>query len=629
MAPVAPTILFKTTSFWLHIISLLAVINHGVDSLASPASALQKTRSTTTSSSVSSSSYVPHIVHFRVQQLPRPRTCTLHSSLRVTENGSYDGDDKVKSSELSLDIDGKISSWARFVAALPKLINQQAAVNTGSVALDKKSGRHHWRLLILPTDDLDRRILSLAIPTMLNFMVVPLVNAVDTFYVGQLADPMALAAQAAANQCFFSIYFMAAFLPTITSPLVAGAIGKGDWDAAKERVCESLFLSNVLGGTFSFLMIAFPKVVLRLVLPSSLTDAPSTVIGASMSVMDYAIPYLRWRALGMIPALFSATGFAAYRGLLNTVTPMKVSLIANLLNLVLDPLFIFGLGRSGIVNKSGLFLLSKVGSGLGAAGAAAATAVAELTSAVIYLRLLIRRRLIQWSKLLKPPSIQSLLPLIQGGLVMLLRQTMLNVAFVSAARRAQEMDPSGVSAAAYGITMQIYSLGVVAHLGVQGTAAALIPSSRAMGGDDAARKVADRIFAWGTILGVILACVQWFALPMITPLFSPLVEVRSAVKGPAAISSFIHLVNGLVFAGEGAMLGLGMFRDLALITALGVGVMVSCLSSPLGKTLNGVLISLAAFNLVQGFALTLHYIRISPLRRRGFFKKVTSRQGRS
>jgi putative MATE family efflux protein len=504
-----------------------------------------------------------------------------------------------------LDIDGKISSWSRLVSALP---NTNFASSTSA------------------SSELDRRILSTAIPTMLNFMVVPLVNAVDTFYVGQLADPLALAAQAAANQCFFSIYFIAAFLPTITAPLVAGAIGKGDWDTAKERVCESLFLSNVLGGLFSILLIAFPQVVLRLVLPSSLTDASSAVIGTGMSVMDYAIPYLRWRALGMIPALFSATGFAAYRGLLNTVTPMKVSLTTNLLNLVLDPLFIFGLGRSGGVNNSGSFLLCKVATGLGAAGAAAATSVAELTSSLIYLRLLIRRRLIQWSKLFKPPSMKSLLPLIQGGLAMLLRQATLNVAFVSAARRAQEMDPSGVSAAAYGITMQIYSLGVVAHLGVQGTAAALIPSSRAMGGDDAARKVADRIFAWGTILGVILASVQWFALPMITPLFSPLAEVRTAVKGPAAISSFIHLVNGLVFAGEGAMLGLGMFRDLALITALGVGVMISCLSSPLGKTLNGVLMSLAAFNLIQGIAVTIHHVRMSPLRRRGFFQKSTSHQ---
>jgi len=201
---------------------------------------------------------------------------------------------------------------------------------------------------------------------------------------------------------------------------------------------------------------------------------------------------------------------------------------------------------------------------------------------------------------------------------MLLRQLTLNVAFVSAARRAQVLDPTGVSAAAYGITMQIYSLGVVAHLGVQATAAALVPSARAISGDDAARDVADRIFAWGSILGIILAAVQLFALPKITPWFSPLPEVQNAVKGPAAISSFIHLVNGLVFAGEGCMLGLGQFRDLSLLTTLGVGVMVGCLASPLGKTLNGVLLSLAMFNLVQGVAVTLHHVRVSPLRRRGF-----------
>ena len=211
-------------------------------------------------------------------------------------------------------------------------------------------------------------------------------------------------------------------------------------------------------------------------------------------------------------------------------------------------------------------------------------------------------------------------PLIQGGLAMLLRQLTLNVAFVSAARRAQALDKTGVSAAAYGITMQIYSLGVVCHFGIQGTAAALVPSSRAAGGEFAAREVADRIFAWGMMLGVVLALGQWFALPVITQWFSPLVVVRDAVRGPAAISSFIHLVNGLVFAGEGTMLGLGSFRDLALITCLGVFVMLLCLSSSLGCTLNGVIISLAAFNVVQGLAVTVHHVRISPLRRLGFFK---------
>lgn len=85
---------------------------------------------------------------------------------------------------------------------------------------------------------------------------------------------------------------MAAFLPTITAPLVAEAIGKEDWDTAKQRVCESLFLSNVLGGVFSLVLIGFPKVVLRMVLPPSLTDGGSAVVGsgaAAMTVLDYAV----------------------------------------------------------------------------------------------------------------------------------------------------------------------------------------------------------------------------------------------------------------------------------------------------------------------------------------------------
>jgi Na+-driven multidrug efflux pump len=63
--------------------------------------------------------------------------------------------------------------------------------------------------------------------------------------------------------------------------------------------------------------------------------------------MDYAVPYLRCRAAGMVPVLFASTSFAAYWGLLNTVMPLRVSLTTNLLNLALDPLFIFGLGRGG------------------------------------------------------------------------------------------------------------------------------------------------------------------------------------------------------------------------------------------------------------------------------------------
>jgi Na+-driven multidrug efflux pump len=103
--------------------------------------------------------------------------------------------------------------------------------------------------------------------------------------------------------------------------------------------------------------------------------------------MDYAVPYLRCRAAGMVPALFALTSFAAYQGLLNTVTPLRVSLTTNLLNLALNPLFIFGLGRGGAATplssssslpSSWCVVPSFLSNGSGPSGAAAATSVTEL-----------------------------------------------------------------------------------------------------------------------------------------------------------------------------------------------------------------------------------------------------------
>ena len=257
-------------------------------------------------------------------------------------------------------------------------------------------------------------------------------------------------------------------------------------------------------------------------------------------------------------------------------------------------------------------------------GAALATALAETTSGIIYLKLLLKRKLANLRDILRPPSLQSLMPLILGGASMLGRQLALNIGFIFAGRRAQSLDPSGVSAAAYGIVMQIYSVGVVMHVAMQGTTAALVPSTRAKSGRDAARRVADRMFAWCSVVGLILGLTQLVALPWLVPLFSTLPEVQQAVKGPALIASLLHFVNGPVFAGEGVMLGLGCYRDLMLVTAIGVGTMLWGLASPMGQGLDGILWSFLAFHIFQAAAVAVHYLKIGPLavRRRTSPKKL-------
>ena len=80
-------------------------------------------------------------------------------------------------------------------------------------------------------------------------------------------------------------------------------------------------------------------------------------------------------------------------------------------NLVLDPLFIFR---------------SRVGFGLGVAGAALATALSEALACALYLVLLLRRRLASWGRLLRPPDLSTLVPLLRGSSANLVRTALWN-----------------------------------------------------------------------------------------------------------------------------------------------------------------------------------------------------------
>jgi Na+-driven multidrug efflux pump len=161
--------------------------------------------------------------------------------------------------------------------------------------------------------------------------------------------------------------------------------------------------------------------------------------------------------------------------------------------------------------------------------------------------------------------------------------------------------------------MQMYSVGIVVHIAMQGTASALVPMTLARSGKDDARCVADRIFVWNSIVGVLLGASQYLALPFLVPVFSTLPEVQQAVRVPALLASILHVINGPVFAGEGTMLGLACYKDLMLITSAGVGTMVACLASPLGKRLDGILLSLMAFSAFQAVGVVIHYLKVGPL----------------
>jgi len=470
---------------------------------------------------------------------------------------------------------------------LPPLGIESPAIE--AIGLDSEVARHRdW----LPRGDvLDGRIAALFFPSLANLMVVPLTGAVDTFWVGRMGDALALAGQGAANQLVQAFTFVASFVPTVTVPMVAKAFARGDLDEARDRACDSLWIACLFGLFATAILVGLPHFAILLVLPGDALSAP------------FAASYLRLRSLSMIPVVASGVAFAAFRGCLDVVTPLKVALTSNLVNLLLDPILIFSCG-------------------MGVAGAAVATVVSEVFAAGVYLALLLRRRLASWARLVRAPDVSSIMPLLRGSSAVLVRNVAWNAIMLLRARSACSMDPTGVTAAAYTICLQIYMIGMALLYAIQTCGSVLVDSALASSRAEA-RRVADRVMAWGVALGMVVCAMQLAALPVLVPLFTPLDSVRQAVYGPATVAALVQLANGLSYASEGVAMGAGQWSALTRTTLMGLVIFAIGLqvSTNLGLGLiaahMSVWAALGLNNAVIAFGLITHNYRsaTSPLAR--------------
>ena len=441
-------------------------------------------------------------------------------------------------------------------------------------------------------DELDQKIVKLALPAVANFMILPLVGAVDTFWVGRMGNALSLAGQGAANQVFQSSFWIISFLPSVVTPLVAVAAGSGDQEAVRERIGEAFFLGTLLGLVGMVFLSALPNYALSSVLPMG---SPARV---------YAEPYLAIRALTFLPALLSTIGFAAFRGTMDVVTPLKIALVSNIVNVILDPVLIFK-------------------AGMGVSGAAAATCAAELFSFFQYVRLLRQKGMLKLSKAMKPPKFSSLKPLLVGGFGVQLRAVAMNIALLAVARTTQALDSTGTAAAAHAITIQLWQLGGVFLLAMSSVASIIVPSEvtiKVREGKSkvvalqSARAAANRLLSWGLVLGAVLGILQVACLPLLN-VFSPLPEVQKAARMPSIIAAALQLMNGVVFIGEGIQQGNQCFSQLAFTSAIAAAGMLLSLKT-FGGTLAGVWGSFAVFNFIRLVGVLHHHFYDGPLSNR-------------
>ena len=202
-----------------------------------------------------------------------------------------------------------------------------------------------------------KTLLSMSLPVLLSLVAEPLTGLVDTAFVARLGAE-SLAALGAGTVALSSIFWAFNFLGIGTQTEVAQAYGRNELQRTAEIGGLATVLSAAIGG-------------LMMLGGIPLVPFVSTVMGAEGAVHDFASQYIQVRLFGAPAVLISLAVFGILRGLQDMRTPLWVAVSINLLNIILDPLLIFGYGPFPRLGILGAGLASVISQWLGALWATA------------------------------------------------------------------------------------------------------------------------------------------------------------------------------------------------------------------------------------------------------------------
>ncbi|ESP87255.1 MATE family efflux transporter [Candidatus Halobonum tyrrellensis] len=234
----------------------------------------------------------------------------------------------------------------------------------------------------LTSGDIGRPLLYLALPIVITNLLQTAYNLADTFWLGQFSTE-ALAAISFAFPMVFLLISLGMGISVAGSVLVAQHTGADEPEqaeyAASQTVTFGILGAAVLGGVGFLFVGEFLG-----------------LLGASPDVLPLATDYMRVIAAGL-PFMFGFFVFIALmRGYGDTITPMLVMLGTVILNIVIDPILIFGFDSNplfGIIGmrglESGLFAATGY-TGSGMAGAAYATVFSRAVALVVGLAIMFR-----------------------------------------------------------------------------------------------------------------------------------------------------------------------------------------------------------------------------------------------
>ncbi len=215
------------------------------------------------------------------------------------------------------------------------------------------------KMVLLGSASIPKALLAMGIPTMIGMLVNAFYNLVDAYFVGGLGE-----SQMGAISVVYPLGQVVVGLGLLfgngAASYISRLLGRGDKENADKVASTALYSSVFAGAAIIIISMVFLQPILKL-------------LGATDSILPYATTYASIYIISCIFNVFNVTMNNIVTSEGAAKTTMCALLMGAVLNIALDPLFIYVLD-------------------LGVAGAAIATAISQVVSTCVYLTYVLRKK---------------------------------------------------------------------------------------------------------------------------------------------------------------------------------------------------------------------------------------------
>ncbi|MGL5858219.1 MAG: MATE family efflux transporter [Angustibacter sp.] len=408
----------------------------------------------------------------------------------------------------------------------------------------------------------------MAVPAFLALTAEPLFLLVDAAMVGRLGTAP-LAGIGVASTVLTTMAGVFVFLAYGSTAAVARRSGAGDLPGALRVGVDGGWLALILG-------------VLAGGALAGLAEPIATAFGASSAVTEQAATYLRVSAAGLPGMLVVLAATGVLRGLQDTRTPLIVAVVGFSANAVLGAVLVFG-------------------AGLGIAGSALGTVVAQTGMAVALVTVVVRGVRRHGGSLRPHPW--QVLDAARNGVPLLVRTLALRSVFMATTWVAASGDDTTL--AAYQVAVTVWTFLAFALDALAIAAQTLTGHALGAGDRERARTLTTLMMRWGVWCGIALGVLLAAGHQALPALFTTDPAVQRALAAALLVVALLQPLSGLVFALDGVLIGAGDARWLAwaMTVQLALYLPVALAVRAIGITSTSALWGLGVFMAIRGAGL--------------------------